>query len=189
MRKFLCQVCREKDIDDNMTIVKVGKSNKRYHTVGCYDRYLEDLEFKKKEKQEFDILCKTIESTCDITSVPPSLFGLLQKLRNGDKLTGGGSKTKHYKKGYSYLTIAEAYMEKEGLIRWKKDQWDGSTPSFLSFVLFWYVSDACEDADVKIQKQKRLEEDKKEIDQSYDFSIDSFNYKDKKDDGDITDML
>ena len=190
-RQYICQLCREKDIDENMTIVKVGKQNKRYHAQNCYGQYLKDQEFKKREKEEWDSCYKTIQEVCDVTMIPPSYIGLVQRLCNGDPVIGMRKEdVKHFKQGFPYPVIEQAYLQHADLIKWKKSQWNGKSSMFLQFVLTFYVLENIEDVNEEVKRKKDQERQMEYVDQDMDFVIDNqVTYKKQDDEMDISKFL
>lgn len=122
-RKYVCYICRNKDTDESMTIVKVSGQNRRVHIKNCHDIFIQEQEFKAREKKELDELVETIKEIHDIKIIPNQFYPLLQDLRNGNELFGRIG-NKQYKQGYRYSTIRQAYIENEKDIKYwigKKD--------------------------------------------------------------------
>lgn len=190
-RKFVCQVCRGKDTDDKMIKIKVGKVNKRYHKLNCYDEYLADLEFKKQEKVELDELVETIKKVHEIEIIPNQFFSFLQDLRNGNEMFGRVGQ-KRSKGGYSYKIISETYKHHTQEINWARNNVDfrGDTFNLLKYTLAIIKKKIAGVSEIVKRKEQQDEIAKEqELNQSYDFGFDTHNYKEKKDEQDISDML
>lgn len=187
-RKLICRWCRGKDTDDYMVIVKDGKQNKRYHKEACYDEYIADQEFKRKEREEMDELVETIKEVHDIKLVPNQFYSYLQDLRNGNELFGNVGK-KRSKEGYPYRVIAQTYRECQGAINWARDnrEFNGSL-NFLRYTRAIIV-DKIDEVHERVLSRERQEEEITEVDQSGSYELDTFTYKEKDDEMDISDML
>lgn len=183
-RKYICRWCREKDTDDKMTIVKVGKQNYRYHTEKCYEEYLKDKKFKEQESKELDELVETIKKVHDIEKIPRQFYPYLQDLRNGTELFGRIGQKKS-KEGYRYKTIAETYLQCSDKIEWAK--LNKNFKDTLSMLKYTYAIIANNIDQVKKQMD-RAEENKmtnKEVDQLIDYDIKAASYKPQDDEDEL----
>lgn len=183
-RKYICRWCREKDTDDKMTIVKVGKQNYRYHTEKCYEEYLKDKKFKEQESKELDELVETIKKVHDIEKIPRQFYPYLQDLRNGTELFGRIGQKKS-KEGYRYKTIAETYLQCSDKIEWAK--LNKNFKDTLSMLKYTYAIITNNIDQVKKQMD-RAEENKmtnKEVDQLIDYDIKAASYKPQDDEDEL----
>lgn len=189
-RLFICQWCREKDVDENMVKIKVGKQNKRYHRENCYDLYLKDQEFKKKERKELDELVETIKELHGIEIMPRQFFSYLQDVRNGNEFFGRVGQKKQ-KKGYSYKVIEETYKFCSDSIKWALNNKDfKNSLGMLKYTLAIIRNNIAQVNEVVKRKELQERHTKQyELDQNTNYDLDSFVYKDKKDELDISDML
>ncbi|GAA0347985.1 hypothetical protein GCM10008931_44100 [Oceanobacillus oncorhynchi subsp. oncorhynchi] len=131
-RKYVCQWCREKDIDENMTIVKIGKNNKRYHKGKCYDLYKKYNESKEREKLELDSLVETIKELHNIEVIPGRFYPFLQDLRNGNEMFGKMG-TRKSKAGYPYKIIEKTYLFCQDKINWALQNINADTFGMLKY--------------------------------------------------------
>ena len=186
-----CYFCNKKDKEDKIE-VRHGSVKKRYHVQNCYDKYLADQEFKKKEKEEWDSCYQTIKELHDLNGdVPPSFIGLIQRLRNGNSLMGmRKTDTKHFKQGFPYTVIQMAYEEKADLIKWKRSSWNGSTGRFLTYVLFYYITDIIEDVNGQFESQKKqLKEQQRQQELVKGYTDDNWSFKNETRNNNISDLL
>lgn len=189
-RLYICQQCRGKDTDENMVKVKVGKVNKRYHRQNCYNEYLEDQEFKKWEREQLDLCYEVIKDVCDVSTITPSFMGLIQRLRNGNPIVGMRKEdTKKFKQGFPYEAIALSFEKQRDLIKWKKNQWDGSSGRFLHYVLTYYIMDVIEDANNQLETSKLRDEQIRNNEPNPIEDIDFTNKIKKNDEDDISNFL
>lgn len=98
-------------------VVKIGKTNKRYHKSKCYDLYLKDIEEKEREKLELDSLVETIKDLHNIEVIPNRFYPFLQDIRNGNEMFGKMG-TRKSKAGYSYQIIEKTYQFCQNKINW-----------------------------------------------------------------------
>lgn len=113
-----CFWCGKRDREDKIEIIK-GKQKRRYHSEKCYDEYLKDQEYKKREKEELDELIETIKKVHDIKAIPNQFYPFIQDLRNGNEFFGRIGQ-KRNKEGYRYSVIAETYLKCQSNIDWAK---------------------------------------------------------------------
>lgn len=124
-RMLICQVCREKDIKENMEVYVIvsstgKKTNKYYHKGECWEKFIkekEKLEQEQKEREELDTVLKEI---FDIkVKYPDNVWWIIEDLRNGTNRFQKFWKKK-YKKGYPYSVIAEAFRLSKDDIEWAR---------------------------------------------------------------------
>jgi len=173
-----------------MVIDYIGKQKKRFHH-DCHEQHLKDQEFKEKEKEELNELYETIKDLCDVNIIPPSFMGLIQRLRNGDPLIGMRKNDKRqFKQGFPYPVIQKAYEIKSDLIQWKRGQWDGSTGRFLTFVLFYYITDIIEDTNEQWEEEKRQLAEQERNDHIIQGMIgEEWTFNNEENNHDISDLL
>lgn len=83
---------------------------KWFHKGECWDAYVEERDFKRKEVKELDELRLVIQDIYGIDPLPEQAYPFLQKLRNGEPVFRGGQVMgKRYKQGYSYPLIKKTY--------------------------------------------------------------------------------
>lgn len=119
MMLIKCQYCGLKDTDkkeminnpiiSNEGTEKERKVNKYYHEK-CFPLFLEEAEFKKKEREELDVLYNTIMDLFNTTQVPNVTFSVLASLRNGNSVSDVRSNNGE-KNGYTYLEINQAFED------------------------------------------------------------------------------
>lgn len=103
-----CQWCKVSSPKDEMVVEYVGKKKTpRYYHEYCYQEYLKDKEFKKRERRELGKLIEVIKRIYGVKTVPKSAYPYLQDLRNGTQFFG--KYDYKYKQGYPYDLIAEAF--------------------------------------------------------------------------------
>lgn len=163
------------------------------HSVKCYDEYLADKEFKKKEAEELDFLHETIKKVHRIPIIPPAFFVMLQDLRNGTVRVG--TKTKKYKEGVSYRTIADTYLYIQNSVDWAKTnrKFDGTMKELR--YCFVIMLDKIYLVDKKQKKErfaKEISQSKNEHNQAADlvnFEHREVTFKKKKAKNDISHLL
>lgn len=117
-RQLKCQWCSGKAERDEMVKVTKGKVNKYYHMHECYDEYIAEIEFKKKESIVRDSLYTKIMEIYGVRALPSSYYMQIEGLRHGNRVFKTQSMGKRYREGYEYDLIEDAYKESEGAIEW-----------------------------------------------------------------------
>lgn len=117
-RKLKCQWCGEKSIRDEMKQVKKGKVNQYYHALNCYDEYIAEEEFKKKEAIERDSLYNKVMKIYGVKALPTTYFMRIEALRHGNRVFTKQAMSKRYRQGYEYSLIEETYDYSEDSIIW-----------------------------------------------------------------------
>jgi len=125
-RLLICQICREKDVKENMEVYsitseKTGKTtNKYYHKGKCWEKFIKEKEESEREQRERDELDSVLRSLFNIkVKYPDSIWWMIEDLRNGTNRFQKFWKKK-YKKGYPYSVIAEAYRMSKDDIEWAR---------------------------------------------------------------------
>lgn len=104
-----------------MVQVKVGittKVNKYYHEKDCYDAYVEEEKFKKKEAKEKDSLVQTVMDIYDVKALPNTFYMQMEGLRHGNRLFSRQKIGRRYREGYEYNLIEESYLYSKDSIDW-----------------------------------------------------------------------
>ncbi|WP_079709758.1 hypothetical protein [Paraliobacillus ryukyuensis] len=199
-QKFKCKYCGVKEDPENLVLEKKEYTRKSNHKDGKWkkgDVYNVNVRYHKscydkiqQENRDLDALYDEMKRIFDVDKIPESFMGLIQRIRNGNAAIGYKKRdAKKSRQGYPYLVIRDAYLERENMIRWKSQQWDGTTGRFLSFVLHYYIADVIEDVYKRYLRKESQKRMKKDVTQTQDYSFDSFAYKEKEDEQDISDML
>lgn len=139
-----------------MVIDYIGKQKKRFHH-NCHKQYLEDQEFKRKEKEELDDLVETIKEVHNIEIIPNQFYSYLQDLRNGNELFGRIGQKKS-KQGYTYMTIARTYEYCRDSIDWARNNRDfkGTLP-MLKYTMA-IIRDKISQVDYRIEREQHKRE-------------------------------
>lgn len=155
-RTLKCFWCGIKDKEDKIEVVN-GTQKKRYHKLNCYDLYIKDQEFKKKEKEELDELVEVIKKVHGIETIPSQFYSYLQDIRNGNELFGriGNKKSKQ---GYPYKTITATYEECLDSINWARNNRDFKGTMALLKYTRAIILDKIDGVSYKIESRKRKEE-------------------------------
>lgn len=113
-----CQLCGLDDtLLEDMKFEEVGKKLiKKYYHDKCYEEHLIKQKFIEEELEELDKLRLVIQRIYGLDPLPHQAYPLLQKIRNGESITGGKSHGKRYKEGYSYTLIRETFEHCEDTI-------------------------------------------------------------------------
>ncbi|NBI31007.1 hypothetical protein [Chengkuizengella marina] len=141
-RKVICKLesCKKKDSSDNMILhiheVESGRTYNKYYCKGCYQNFIEQQEFLKKEQKEMDQLIEIIKVVHEIDNVPGQFYPFLQDLRNGSSIVMG-KKNRRYKEGFAFKVISETYRKYQDDIRYWKNRknFEGSTLKELRYCL------------------------------------------------------
>lgn len=175
-RLLKCWWCRDKDYDENMVTVEVGKQKKRYHKHSCYDKYLEDKKFKEQEAEELDELVETIKDLHNIEQIPKQFYSYLQDIRNGNEFFGkvGNKKSKS---GYPYHVISETYKQIKDSINWARNNREfKGTNNFLAYTKA-IVTDKISFVADEVRMKKEQEDRSKQINQDIDYGFDGYQSK------------
>lgn len=102
-----CQKC---GIKSEKSLMTQDKSKKYYHTLNCYDEYLAEKAFKKKEAEAKLQLSLKIAEVYELESyklIPSSIYAYIEDIRNDSTLFG--KLGKQYKAGIPFEGIAYTY--------------------------------------------------------------------------------
>lgn len=106
-----CKWCGEKTVYKYKSLDGDGKSSKKeegYFHENCYPLFLEDKEFKQKERKELDELNDYLLNLFNVKFLNHGVYTILASVRNGDSGALGGKAIKN-KEGYPYSTILETF--------------------------------------------------------------------------------
>lgn len=120
-----CQLCGIDDTPiEKMKSETVGGKRpiEKYFHDKCHLLYLEKKERIERELLELDELRLVIQKIFAVDPLPQQAYPLLQKIRNGEPITGKNNSGKRYKEGYSYSLIREAFEHCEDTITY----WNGA---------------------------------------------------------------
>jgi len=201
--KYKCKYCKEKDDEISLVTEIIEGKRQKDHKDGKWkkgDKYERKVRYhqschdkQKRENREWDDCYNTILDAHGAEVIPPSFVGLLQRLRNGNPITGmRKGDTKHFKQGFPYPVIAECYRQKKDLILWKKRQWDGSDGKFFHFVLSFYILDIINGVNYKMENEKLVkqkEEQQSQLAKDYYDEDEEWTFNNEKNKNDISDLL
>lgn len=93
-------------------------NKKYYHKSSCYDEFLAEKDFKRKEFEKKVKLSETIAEVYELDNIqmiPHQIYPYLEDLRNDSKMFGRLGKS--YKNGIKYEAIALTYLYCKDVIR------------------------------------------------------------------------
>lgn len=181
-RILKCFWCGKRDREDKVEIIK-GKQKRRYHSEKCYDEYLKDQEYKKREKEELDELIETIKRVHDIKAIPNQFYPFIQDLRNGNEFFGRIGERKS-KKGYRYDVITKTYLKCQNNIDWaKRNKNFKDVFGMLRYTLAIIKNNIDEvDEEVKRKEEQEKQFKRKSVDQHNNYYISDKSIYQKEDD-------
>ena len=112
-RQVKCKSCLGHGMNDDMIKEKEGY----FHKGICHSDYLEHKEFKRRETEKLDKICRYIMELHDLVSIPSQTVVRLQELRNGTVIQAG-KKVKQYKNGIQFELIYDAFLLATDSIKW-----------------------------------------------------------------------
>jgi hypothetical protein len=192
--------CGKCGLRDDKQKMKKGEDKKYYHTEKCYEKHVQDCEFRRKDFQKWCELYEYLKVLHDVPDLPPWNIKRLQELRNGFDFKSG-KKYQRYKMGAEYDLMLEAYKLAEEKIYWfirnvldKKNTKKADEINACITIMCNYLSDAWKakkEKELKEKEKERLLQQTKTKDTAVDIEI---NYKTKsqnkqKDEMDISDLL
>lgn len=117
-RKVKCQYCLKVEESNKM---RKSDKGKYYHIEECYEKYLKEAEFKRKEAQKKDNLVNCIAKIHGLDSyllIPKAFYPYIEDVRNDSRLFGKLKKS--YKNGIPYEAIEYTYEYCKDKISWAK---------------------------------------------------------------------
>jgi hypothetical protein len=196
-----CNFCNLKDTDkkemecDTIEYDSGSVVRKYYHKGECWNQFLAEKEFLKKENEERDYLNEVIKDIHGLDIVPSQFFsGYLQGLRNGNFKMG--KKVKKSKEGFSYKLIADTYVFcKDNIKYWRENKKFDGTVAELRYCLS-IVVDKISLVKKKQERailKKQIEEEKASAkftdDDAVEFEQREVKFKKQKDVNDISEFL
>lgn len=188
-RLLICQICRDKDYDENMIIEYHGKQRKRYHKGECHETYLKEEAKKKVENDEMGVLVEIIKDVHEINTIPNQFFSFLHDVRNGNEMFGKIGQKKS-KQGYSFYVIGQTYLAHKDSINWAMNNREfQGTMNFLKYTLA-IIKDKVASVEGSIESSKtQLADQKRQESVVMGYTEDDWTFSNVDNDGDISDLL